>query len=147
MEHKKIANNKLKIKKQLGKGGFGVLYNANTKKLKNKFAVKVEKITGARKQLFNEYEVYRYLHTSPSIIYYAIPQVYYYGVEWDNNVLVTDLLGPSLKDLWEICGTKFSLKTTLMIAMELLKTIEFLHSMRLIHRDIKPPNMTIGYSE
>ena len=65
MEEKRIANNKLKIKKQIGKGGFGVLYNANTKKSKNIFAVKVEKISGARNQLFNEYEVYRYLHSSP----------------------------------------------------------------------------------
>ena len=145
MEHHRIANNKLKIKKQIGKGGFGVLYNANTKIKKNLFAVKVEKIEPSRKQLFNEYEVYRYLHTSPQILYQAIPQVYYYGIEGENNVLVTDLLGPSLKDLLELCGTKFSLKTTLMIAIELLGTIEFLHSMRVLHRDIKPANMTIGF--
>jgi len=46
----------------------------------------------------------------------GIPKVHWLAIEKDFNVLVMDMLGPSLADLFNYCGKKFSLKTVLMIA-------------------------------
>jgi serine/threonine protein kinase len=73
-----------------------------------------------------------------------VPNVHWFGVEGDYNVMVIDLLGPSLEDLLNYCKRKFTLKTVLMLADQMLQRIEFIHSRHFLHRDIKPDNFLIG---
>lgn len=50
----------------------------------------------------------------------GIPNVKWFGKEGDFNIMVMDLLGPSLEDLFNFCGRKFSLKTVLLLADQMV---------------------------
>ena len=75
----------------------------------------------------------------------GIPSVKWFGETPDKYLLVMELLGQSLEDLFNYCGRVFSLKTILLLAYELVSRVESVHSVgKLLHRDIKPENFLIG---
>ena len=63
----------------------------------------------------------------------------------DTRIIVMDLLGPSLEDLFEMNNKKFSLQTVIKLAINFIDIIQYIHSNGYIHRDLKPDNFTIGY--
>jgi serine/threonine protein kinase len=59
--------------------------------------------------------------------------------------MVMELIGYDLDDIkHKMKEKKFSLKTVMMIALQIVDRLEALHSIGYIHRDVKPDNMAIG---
>ena len=55
-----------------------------------------------------------------------------------------DALGASLEELFRKCSRRFSLKTVLMLADQMIQRVEYIHSRLYLHRDIKPDNFLMG---
>jgi casein kinase 1 delta/casein kinase I family protein HRR25 len=97
-----------------------------------------------------------HIHDSPEALEYeadayaalsgetGIPRVMWFGQEGDYYVLVHELLGPSLEDLFNYCGRKFSLKTVLLIADQAIRRLKQIHDNGYLHCDIKPDNFLLG---
>lgn len=54
------------------------------------------------------------------LVLVGLPKLHYYATEGDFNVMVIDLLGPCLEDLLEYCRRKFTLKTVVMLAIQMV---------------------------
>ena len=137
-----IIGSKFKLLNKIGSGSFGEIYQAINTENNEEFAVKLEKVTNRCQQLIYESKLLKIIQGAP-----GIPNVYWAGTEREYNAMVLDLLGPSLEDLFNVCGRKFNLKSTLMIADQMLNRIEYLHNKNFLHRDVKPDNFLIGTSK
>ncbi|KAF5389896.1 hypothetical protein D9757_003713 [Collybiopsis confluens] len=123
-----------RVGKKIGEGSFGTnLLNSQT------VALKFEPRKAEAPQLRDECRSYRILAGCT-----GIPQIYHFGQEGLHNILVIDLLGPSLEDLFDMCGRKFSVKTVCMAARQMITRVQTIHEKSLIYRDIKPDNFLIG---
>lgn len=78
-------------------------------------AIKLESVKAKHPQLEYEAKVYKTLAGGV-----GVPFVRWFGTECDYNAMVLDLLGPSLEDLFNFCNRKFSLKTVLLLADQLV---------------------------
>ncbi|KAK7693536.1 bifunctional choline kinase/ethanolamine kinase cki1 [Cerrena zonata] len=128
-----------RVGKKIGEGSFGVIFEGVNLLNSQTVAIKFEPRKAEAPQLRDECRSYRILAGCP-----GIPQIYHFGQEGLHNILVIDLLGPSLEDLFDMCGRKFSIKTVCMAARQMLSRVQTIHEKNLIYRDIKPDNFLIG---
>lgn len=66
----------------------------------------------------------------------GIPNVYYFGQEGLHNILVIDLLGPSLEDLFDHCNRRFTIKTVVMVAKQMVSPFSTLGSSGKLNADL-----------
>jgi len=130
---------RFRLGRKLGGGSFGEIYLAVDLTTGEEVAVKLEHRKTKHPQLHIECKFYKVMQGGV-----GIPMVKYYGTEDDYNVMVMELLGPSLEDLFNFCSRKMSLKTVLLLADQLISRIEFIHGKNFIHRDMKPDNFLMG---
>lgn len=162
-----IASN-YKIMQKLGSGSFGEIFKALHLQKNIEVAVKVEKANSKHQTLYFEAKVYNWLISHPkpgnrdkyTLNHYAylsdysltqnppIPMCYHFGTEaTGEKILVMQLLGKSLEQLFVERGRRFSIKTVLMAAVQMIQSVEFVHFTRLAHRDIKPDNFAVGMGD
>ncbi|BAF08470.1 casein kinase 1-like protein 3 [Oryza sativa Japonica Group] len=135
----RIVGAKYKLGRKIGSGSFGEIYLATHVDTYEIVAVKIESSKTNHPQLLYEAKLYNALQGGT-----GIANIKWCGIDGEDNVLVIDLLGPSLEDLFVYCGRRFSLKTVLMLADQMITRVEFMHSKGYLHRDIKPDNFLMG---
>ncbi|CAF0772902.1 unnamed protein product [Didymodactylos carnosus] len=131
---------KYKVEHKLGSGSFGQVYSCIDIERKETWAMKVEsRHINDNRQLFIENRIYTILKDGR-----GFPRVAFYGNENTFDILVIELLGPSLEDVFNYCDRKFTIKTSLMVVDQMVSRIEYVHTCHIIHRDIKPDNFLMG---
>ncbi|CAD2217338.1 casein kinase I [Angomonas deanei] len=169
-----FANGRYLLSHRLGNGSFGDIFEGYDTVRKMRVAVKLEKKKIRFPQLEYESKVYQLLHQPPvgmnevnpeevldqyvngeigddeaavqnvPYIVIGVPEIYYFDSEGDYNIMVMELCGPSLEDVFNYCHRRLSLKSVLMIADQILFRIQYLHDRGFVHRDIKPENFVFG---
>ncbi|XP_059660331.1 casein kinase 1-like protein 10 [Cornus florida] len=137
MDH--VIGGKFKQGRKIGSGSFGELYLGVNVQSGEEVAIKMESVKTKHPQLYYESKIYMLLQGGT-----GIPNLKWFGAEGEYNVMVIDLLGPSLEDLFNYCNRKLTLKTVLMLADQLINRVEYMHSRGFLHRDIKPDNFLMG---
>ncbi len=135
--HKKYFSKYRTIKK-LGEGSFGKVYKAEYNG--EYYAIKFEDKTKGQNLLETEATIMSYLK-GPNI-----PSIKSFGYSGDYNILVMQLLGKSLEDLFNK-RLKFSIKTTALLGYQMITVLQYIHDRHIIHRDIKPDNFVMGINK
>ncbi|GMH11848.1 hypothetical protein Nepgr_013689 [Nepenthes gracilis] len=139
-----------RIERKLGKGGFGQVYvgrrvggnlNDRTGPGAVEVALKFEHRSskGCNHGPPYEWQVYNALGGS-----HGVPRVHYKGRQGEYYIMVMDMLGPSLWDVWNNDSHTMSIEMVACIAIEAISILEKMHSRGYVHGDVKPENFLLG---
>jgi len=135
-----LVFNRYKLIKKLGEGSFGSIYMAEYNN--QYFAIKLEERNIVHSLLEKEAYIMSFLHGP------GLPFVKSYGYNNNHNILVMELMGKSLEDIFEkLEEKKMSIRCVCNIGYQMIEILEYIHNKFFIHRDIKPDNFVIGIKE
>jgi serine/threonine protein kinase len=106
---------RFRLGRKIGSGSFGDIYLGENVVTHEEVAIKLECVKTKHPQLHIEAKLYKLMAGG-----IGIPQIRWCGYEGEYNVMVMELLGPSLEDLFNFCSRKFSLKTVLLLADQMV---------------------------
>jgi len=136
-----IIGNKFEIKKCIGTGTFGKIYEGNNIRSQEAVAIKMEPLTLEINSLKHETKIYQYLNGTE-----GVPTLKWYGTDLNHRYMVINLLQNSLTDILQQ-NSFLSLKDTFTIGINIISILKSIHEKGLIHRDIKPDNFLFGIGE
>ena len=138
----KIIFGKYRIIKKIGEGSQSSIYSGENTETKEKVAIKMEKQKAKDCLLKNEiYLLYRFKNDE------GIANIITCGRCLGNFVLIENLLGKSLYNIFLDLSKKFTLLDICQIAIQCLDRLEIVHTKGIIHCDIKPDNFVIGLKD
>ena len=139
----KLIFNKYKVKRFMELSDYCWVYQGANVKNNEPVFFKFEKRNS--KFYFLESEAYCLYNLKG----FGLPKILSYGKVGLYNVLIEELLGTSLYNLWKSWklkkkDEKSNLKNVCMVALQILNRLEYIHSKNYIHKDIKPQNFVNG---
>ena len=133
----KLIFDRYKILKRLGAGSFGCIYSAEYEN--QLYAIKLEEKDSGRNLLENEAYIMSYLNGP------GLPAVKSYGYSSKHNILIMELMGKSLEDIFEnFVIRRMTTRCVCNIGYQMMEIMEYIHNKHIVHRDIKPDNFVIG---
>lgn len=140
------------VDKKLGKGGFGQVFigrrvlpnKAKEGASANYVALKFEHRSSKGCNYGPPYEWSVYSACSSLGGVHGIPKVHYKGRLGEYYIMVMDMLGPSLWDVWNTSGQAMNQEMVACIAVEALSILKELHLKGYVHGDVKPENFLLG---
>ena len=141
----KLIFGKYKINKRIGIGSHSIIFsgiNINNQEL---VALKVQK-----KYIFLNEDIEKETYYLLQLKGYGIPKIKSFGYFGKYNILIEELLGKSLEELFKQNKNKeksIILKDMIMAGIQLIDRIEYIHSKNILHLDIKPTNFLVGYKD
>lgn len=137
------SQKQFKILEKLGAGGFGAVFRVTCEDGGEvvKGAMKGEKRTRDHKflSILMEVEILKTMSGTP-----YFPIFISEGLHIDIGIVVMEELGPSLHDLIKDHIQAIPFASTIRIAADVLKALQFLHTAGFLHRDIKEHNIACG---
>ena len=127
--------------KHLAKGAFSDIYLGINKITKEKVAIKIEERN----------KIEKYLETECFFLFslrgHGIPKVISFGHNKEYDILVMPLLGKSVHEIQKCKNYNFEFKDICLLGIQIIERIQWVHSQKIIHRDIKPDNFLIGLND
>lgn len=137
--------NSYTITKYISSGSFGDVFSAKHKKTNEEVAIKIPINTDEKngeKWLLEEAKVYNALNKERTEDCGVANMKVLKNKELDKKIIVMDLLGPSLETLLAK-RKKFRLKTVILLGIQMIELLRYIHEKGYIHRDIKPDNFVV----
>jgi len=151
-----VVDSRFVLEIKIGQGSFGKVFVAWDQQERRKVAVKIDQPKNNKRSVF-----YREIDIMKVVLNCKrVPRLLCHGSisshtrggrnmpEKESFVnqkfMVLDLQGMSLSILWKNYITFFSLKTVLMLGIEIVRILQEVHATGVLHRDIKPANFVIS---